>query len=71
MWYIIIIIVALYLVYRFSVAYLFPSFAKRNLEKYKERFFEENPHISSQKYNQKMLKEIENDYIIDKRRKYK
>lgn len=44
-----IIICLLYVFYRVVGQYILPNLSRRRLERYKQKFFEENQHISSEK----------------------
>lgn len=64
-----IIICLLYVFYRVVGQYILPNLSRRRLERYKQKFFEENQHISSEKYEAKR-KDDERSSIIEKRKNF-
>lgn len=45
----IVILIILYAIYRFSTSYLFPKISERKLNKFKEQFKKDNPDIFKNK----------------------
>lgn len=64
-------IVLLYLLYRLVGAILFPLLSKRQLERYKDQFFEQNPHIDRARYESLQKEQEDRTLIIEKRKLFK
>lgn len=66
-----IVIICLYILYKFVGQYLLPRISERRLARYKRKFFEQNPHIDSDKYDERKRQEEENSSLMTKRRSFR
>ncbi|MCQ2277810.1 MAG: hypothetical protein MJZ62_00785 [Bacteroidales bacterium] len=66
-----IIICLLYVLYRVVGQYILPIITRRRLDRYKRKFFEENPHIDEMQYERKKQNDEENAPLWGKRRNYR
>lgn len=66
-----IVIICLYILYKFLGQYLLPRISERRLARYKRKFFEANPHIDADKYAEKKRQDEENASLMTKRRSFR
>lgn len=62
-----IVIVVLYILYKFIGGYLVPTLSERKLQRYKEQFLKDNPQIDGNKIEQRQKEAAERSSIIDHR----
>lgn len=64
-------IILLYIVYKVVGAYVLPLINDRRLQRYKEQFYRDNPHVDRDAMELRERQRKENESIIDKRRRAK
>lgn len=64
-----VVIILLYIFYKLVGSYILPRWSDRQLQKYKQKFYSDNPHIDPAALDQRKKEQEENSSIIDRRRR--